>query len=186
MGTKNSIEHSEALTGTLKINPLCADGSKPSVNEFDIYYRYNAIYPNLSITYGDNITGQKAYTIQFFRTDIDNMSDNVTSDYTVQTNGKFSLAHLTGENSPAGEPLFAPTKASTDTNEYDFTGIWVDWDTKEEYHVDNFATIIPFANGSNRDVMRLAPKFTSRTRYYVITFYDHEGKNPINVNYTYN
>lgn len=186
MGTKNGIEHSEALTGALKINPLCADGSKPLVNEFDIYYRYNKIYPNLIITYGNNITGEKAYTVEFYRTDVDNMSDNVTCDYNVQTNGKFSLAQLTGENSPAGEPLFLPAKASTDTHEYDFTGIWVDWDTKEEYHEDDFSTIVPFKNSSDRTVMKLVPKFTSRTRYYTITFYDYEGFNPISVQYEFN
>lgn len=186
MGTKNGIEHSEALTGTLKINALCEDGTKPSVNEFDIYYRYNSIYPNLVITYGNNVTGEKAYTVEFYRTDVDNMTDDVTSDYSVQTNGKFTLSQLTGENSPAGEPLFTPAKASTDTQEYDFTGIWVDWDTKEEFHESDFDSIIPFKNESDRRVMRLTPKFTSRTRYYTITFYDYEGLNPVTVQYTYN
>lgn len=186
MGTKNSIEHAEALTGTLKINALCENGAKPSVNEFDIYYRYNKIYPNLTITYGSNVTGEKAYTVEFYRTDVDNMTDDVTPDYSVQTNGRFSLAQLTGENSPAGEPLFLPAKASTDTHEYDFTGIWVDWDTKEEFNQDDFGTIIPFKDGSDRDVMRLVPKFTPRTRFYTITFYDYEGLNPITVKYEFN
>ena len=186
MGTKNGIAHSEALTGTLKINPLCEDGSKPSVNEFDIYYRYNSIYPNLIITYGSNVTGEKAYTVEFYRTDEDNMTDSVTPDYTVQTNGKFSLAQLTGPESPAGEPLFLPAKASTDTHEYDFTGIWVDWDTKEEYHENNFGSIVPFKDGSERSVMRLVPRFTPRTRYYTVTFYDYVGENPRPVQYTYN
>ena len=181
-----SFSRQKRRTGTLKINPLCEDDSKPSVNEFDIYYRYNKIYPNLTITYGSNVTGEKAYTVEFYRTDVDNMSDNVTCDYSVQTNGRFSLAQLTGEDSPAGEPLFLPAKASTDTHEYDFTGIWVDWDTKEEYHESDFATIVPFQGGSERDVMRLVPKFTSRTRYYTVTFYDYEGFNPISVQYEFN
>lgn len=187
IATKNGIEHSEALTGTLKINPLCDDGSKPSVNEFDIYYRYNAIYPNLTITYGDNITGEKAYTVHFYRTDVDNMSDSVTPDYSVQTNGKFTLAELTGENSPAGEQLFLPAKASNNEYEYDFTGYWVDWDTKEEIHEDDFDTVIPFKNGSDKSEMHLVPKFTPRTRYYPINFYDHTGQTIFKtVNYTYN
>jgi hypothetical protein len=93
---------------------------------------------------------------------------------------------LTGENSPAGEPLFLPAKASTDTHEYDFTGIWVDWDTKEEFNQNDFGTIIPFKDSSDRDVMRLVPKFTPRTRFYTITFYDYEGLNPITVQYEFN
>jgi hypothetical protein len=55
----------------LKIDALCENGAKPSVNEFDIYYRYNKIYPNLTITYGSNVTGEKAYTVEFYRTDVD-------------------------------------------------------------------------------------------------------------------
>ena len=199
MGTKNSIEHAEALTGTLKINSLCEDGSKPSVNEFEIYLRYNAIYPNLTITYGDNVIGEKAYTVQFYRTDIENMSSNVTPDYEVQTNGNYSLAYLTGENSPAGEQLFTPTKTSTDTLDYTFDGYWVDYDeylsdrdnidnTPNNYLVSEFNSIYPFRDGAikDREVLRLSPHFSSATRYYPITFYDYEGNNPIVVNYTYN
>lgn len=199
MGTKNSIDHAEALTGTLEINPLCEDGSKPSVNEFEIYLRYNAIYPNLAITYGDNVVGEKAYTVQFYRTDIENMSSDVTPDYVVQTNGNYSLAYLTGENSPAGEQLFTPTKTSTDTLNYTFDEYWVDYDEylsdkdntdtiPNNYLVSEFSSIYPFNNGAikNREILRLSPHFSSTTRYYPITFYDYEGNNPIVVEYTYN
>jgi hypothetical protein len=34
--------------------------------------------------------------------------------------------------------------------------------------------------------MKLVPKFTPRTRYYTITFYDHAGMNPKTVDYTFN
>ena len=180
LGTTNSVDPSEALTGTLTIDLLCDDGSKPSVNEFDIYYRYNAIYPNLTILYGNNITGQKAFTVEFYRTDVDNMSDSVTPDYVVQTNGNFSLAYLTGENSPAGEVLFLPAKASNDEFDYDFSGYWVNWDTKEEYAQANFEDIIPKGN------MKLVPRFIPRTRYYPITFYDYAGEPYKTVNYTFN
>ncbi len=169
IGTKNGIEHSEALTGTLTIDLLCEDGSKPSVNEFDIYYRYNKIYPNLTIKYGDNITGEKAYSIAFYRTDIDNMTDGVTPDYVVMTNGSKTLADLTGENSPAGEPLFTPTKASTNTERYEFADIWIDYDTGTEYAVADFGTITPAKN------LKLAPKFNTHIRYYTAQFFDHDG-----------
>jgi hypothetical protein len=169
MGTTNQVSPAEALTGTLTINLLCDDGiTKPTVNEFDIYYRYNSIYPNLTIKYGNNIAGEKAYTIEFYRTDEDNMSDDVTPDYVVQTNGKMTLSELTGSNSPAGEPLFTPVKASTETQVYSFSGVWIDWNTKEEYLETEFNSIVPSAN------MRLVPRFYSNTRFYSIVFYDHD------------
>jgi hypothetical protein len=181
MSTKNNIERSDALTGTLTINALCEDGSKPVVNEFDIYYRYNSIYPNLTLKYGDNITGEKAYRIEFYRIDEDNMSDGVNPDYVVQTNGKMNLAQLTGDQSPAGEPLFAPVKSSTNTKVYEFSGIWIDWNTGTEYNQSDFENIIPKAD------MRLVPRFNEFIRYYSIHFYDHDGSEVFSiVDFEYN
>jgi hypothetical protein len=56
--------------------------------------------------------------IKFYRTDIDNMTADVTADYIVKTNGNYTLEQLTGSNSPAGEALFIPVKVSTNTATY--------------------------------------------------------------------
>jgi len=57
VGTRNGVSRADSLTGVLTINLLCDDDSKPSVNQFDIYNRYNKIFPNLTLQYGNNITG---------------------------------------------------------------------------------------------------------------------------------
>lgn len=172
MGTTNQVSTADALTGTLTIDLLRDNGEKPVVNEFDIYYRYNSIYPNLTIKYGSNIAGEKAYSIEFYRTDYDNMADDVTPDYVVQTNGRMTLAELTGSNSPAGEPLFTPVKASTETKNYTFTGVWRDWSDPNhaEYLQSDFANITPSKN------MRLTPVFSESTRTYHINFYDYTNE----------
>lgn len=163
-GTRGGINQTEALTGTIYIN---VEGT---ADQFELYYTYNRIYPNLKFEYGPLVQGVKAYNIEFFRTDIDNMSDDVNADYSVMTNGTKNLAELTSADGPAGTALFTPVKASTTTQEYDFIGIWVDYLTGEEIHIDNFATYIPTKD------MKLSPKFTSRTRYYSIEFYNHNNQ----------
>ena len=160
VGTRNGVSRADSLTGVLTINLLCDDDSKPSVNQFDIYNRYNKIFPNLTLQYGNNITGVQAHRIEFYRTDIDNMTNDVTPDYVVLTDGAKSLATLTGNNSPAGEPLFIPSKAETNTHKYEFSGYWVVYAPddmtihKTKYSVADFETIIP-----TRD-LKFTPEFT--------------------------
>jgi len=117
------------------------------------------------------------------------MTNDVTPDYVVLTDGAKSLATLTGNNSPAGEPLFIPSKAETNTNKYEFSGYWVVYAPddmaihKTKYSVADFETIIP-----TRD-LKLAPEFTKLPRAYTIKFYDHtrleENVNTVS-DYTYN
>ena len=163
--TRHNTPQANALTGTVHINVLCADGSKPVVNEFAIYQKYHAIYPNLNIIYGEKINLNAAPEIKFYRTDIDNMNNDVVADYVVKTNGTYTLEQLTGPNSPAGEELFVPVKVSTNTFTYEFTGEWVNCDNKSDiYNADRFKSFKPTAN------LRLAPKFTAHARKYIIEF----------------
>ena len=71
------------------------------------------------------------------------MTDNAEPGYTTMTNGSYTLNELTSKEGPAGEDLFTPKKASTNTEEYEFTGIWVDYETKEEISVKQFADYQP-------------------------------------------
>lgn len=158
------VSRAESLTGTIYINV------EASVDQFELYYKYNRTFPNLTFSYGPLIEGVEAYSIEFYRTDSDHMTDDVTADYSVMTNGSLTLAELTSADGPAGSALFTPVKASTNTEEYDFTGIWVDYETKEEISVEQFDTYKPTRN------MKLAPKFTTRIRYYTIEFFDHNNE----------
>lgn len=182
--TKNPHENvktgnkADALTGTITINVPGA-----TINEYDIYQKYHNSYPNLDIRYGDNITVERAKTIEFFNRET--IDDNDEPYYTVLSSGSQNLAILTSKEGPAGAALVNPVKMSSTTKVYTFDNKWRIWDSTKELddmeiiEVSSFETYVPSGN------MKLVPIFAEATRYYSVLLYDYDKKEFVNKKLTY-
>ena len=161
----------DALTGELIINVA------GNVSEFDIYQRYHSSFPNLIISYGENVGDglTEAYTIKFYNQEVNEGIDidALLPYYTVLTGGSTDLATLTSAEGPTGTALTDPIKLSTNTHTYSFASQWKNYDTGEVLEQANFSSIIPTSD------MRLVPIFNEHIRLYNVTFYDDDGQTPI-------
>jgi hypothetical protein len=166
----------QALTGTLTI-----DIEAKELSEYDIYYKYHGAYPNLIINYNkSNIdTFIEAPLIEIYNLPKEELSDGIQPYYTVLSDGKTNLEVLTSKDGPSGIDLIPPTKLSTNTKVYTFSGSYFD-DKGEEYKVADFGTIVPEAS------LKLYPKYEEGTRYYPVTIYDMGlDENPVTYNLEY-
>jgi hypothetical protein len=174
----NGGKHSAALVGNIHIDIPTAN-----IDEYDIYKKYSAIYPNLIITYG-NITGlDPAVEIIFMNND----TEEATTHYRVLGSGETdgdSIGVLISENGPTGEAIKTPSKTSIVDTDYIFTGYWT---TEREpnlnsthYYIDGAefpedittptGTIINFNNVIPENDMVFYPKFEPKTRTYTVQF----------------
>lgn len=169
-GTK----HGEALSGIITISIAGA-----TANELEIYEKYVKTFPNVKIQYS-NMDVENAYTINFYRIDVDTLGDNGTLQgiepyFSTLTGGNYLLSELI--NTPSFE---LPQKTASTTQTFEFSGVWLDWnDNKKVYYQDNagfdppqedyiaFSEIKPTSN------MNLVPKFKTSTRIYTVNFYDY-------------
>jgi hypothetical protein len=62
---RDNLSISQMVSGTLVIDTECI------VDEYEIYVRYNAIFPNLKIQYSNRVTINNAITVYFMKTDLD-------------------------------------------------------------------------------------------------------------------
>jgi hypothetical protein len=184
--TYDNIPKAQALTGTITIDIA------GSVDEFALYQKYHAIYPNLTFAYNtenEDLTVAPASTITFYRLDAADLEgvdiNDITPYYTALTDGSYTLETLISRNGPVGSELTPPVKVSTDTHVYTFTGVWQDWaNNKLEYYQDSY-----FENTSDWDAakksrlfsnfkptanMKLVPVFEESDRYYTITFNNYD------------
>ena len=188
----------DALTGIITI-----DIPDSSVVELEIYETYHSTYPNLEFVYGKNVSVSEAKRIEFYDIDDERLSsgvliENVSPYYFALTDGNKTLSQLTGSNLILRNPI----KTSTSSDDYNFTGIWIDWNTRIEYYQDNaissellnslsseqldrrFSVFKPQTN------MKLVPRFDKSPRLYTIEFYNEGYPNVINkmfdVSATYN
>lgn len=184
--TYDNIPKAQALTGTITIDIA------GSVDEFALYQKYHAIYPNLTFAYNtenEDLTVAPASTITFYRLDAADLEgvdiNDITPYYTALTDGSYTLETLISRNGPVGSELTPPVKVSTDTHVYTFTGVWQDWaSNKIEYYQDSY-----FENTSDWDAakksrlfssfkptanMKLVPVFEESDRYYTITFNNYD------------
>ena len=179
-GTIDNVPHADALSGTLTV-----DISGIKVDEYAIYLKYIAMYPDLKIKY-KNATVSAAYNIAFHTMEYSDSIDvdKVTPYFEVKTadSAEKTLAQLI-EN-----PKFTmPLKGSTNTETFAFTGLWYDYDSNAYYYQDDY---FPggYERGEHEDWpegatafsaytpgadMRLFPLFISSTRKYIITFYNY-------------
>ena len=169
------IPHSEALIGNIHINVA------GKANEFSLYQKYHALYPSVNITYGNKVTLENAHRIEFYN--VESITNETEPYYSVLTDGSMTLDVLTSSSGPAGSTLETPTKPSTNTEVFTFSGIWVDVynpDAPVEYNTSDFANIKPDAP------MKLVPTFITSTKYYDVKFYDWDRSLIKTVAYEYN
>lgn len=172
-----------ALTGTLTI-----DVSGVSINEYEIYKKYNKKFPNLTIQYGSHALPNlnKASKIIFYESD----EENADELFSVLTDGTMTLDVLTGggENSPTSLKLGIPVKNQTVQNTYywnlnendiddlDWTIVSppAGWET-DFTHVDLLTKTPPATINNAPYTMHIRPKFTSKTRKYKVVLKDHNN-----------
>lgn len=176
-------DKSEALSGTITIN---VEGS---ADELALYQKYNAMYPNVTFKYGNKVQVTNAIRVSFYRVDTETLGDSSISGIepyftTLTAPNTKTIAELIGDS------LTEPTKPSTSTKTYTFTGRWHDWTDKTIYYQDGYydETTAPDAtklfskfkpNGSD---MLLVPEFRESIRIYTVNFYDWDynfGASPL-------
>ena len=178
---KDGATRAESLTGTITVNV-----PNTEVNELIIYEKYITTFPNVTIVYGENVTVDEAKKIKFYsapviegQEDVELNIDSLEPYYyaLTQPNEK-TLKALSYDLS-----IFSnPSKASTVTNTYTFTGKWMDWDSKEIYYQENVysedvsTSANAFGNFKPLDDMRLVPIFKENIRYYEVKFHDFDGE----------
>lgn len=183
--TRNPGEstHAQSLVGNLQINV-----SDLVIDEYAIYHYYIERYPNVNITYGPNATGRiEAQRINFYRMDATSLTEDtdITKlDYYYYTlsNGTKTLASLV-----KNEEFLLPIKAPSTTHTYRFSGVWVDWNTKQRYYQKDylqedaniinaieFNDYIPNKDNTDNNIMYLVPEYIADIRYYKAIFYDYD------------
>ena len=172
-----TLQPANALSGTIEI------AVPAKVNQFNLYKKYNGIYPNVKIVCNENIIGKDnltpAYTIEFYGTET--VTDSTEPYHTVLTDGSYTLQQLISADGPAGVALTMPVKSSTLDTQYNFTRVWQVVGGTQTYSMDtDFASISPKTN------LKLRPIFSHGPRTYDVKFYDWNGENPLTVPYLYN
>ena len=179
-----------ALLGTLTI-----DITGYNIDEYSLYHKYLAVYPNVEIKYSERVTAEdnkdyfnRAEKIYFYRIGADEAPENIITRehyyYTIVDDSKTLLDIISNDD------FTNPTKMSTDTKDFNFSGIWVDWNTKIEYYQDEtlsgatelnkFSKVTPSAD------MYLVPKYNISDRIYNVKFYDYDGSELFVLNGHYN
>ena len=190
----DDAKHAEALAGTIHINLPKQGDNKIKVTELDIYDRYAPIFPNITITYGNNMDVEGASRINFYRLDKDAMANVDIKDvepyfFALTAKDTYTLADL------INTPTFVnPVKNQTVSNTYSFTGRWIDWVDKKIYYQD-----IKVQNGFKKEEgdilfstfkpstqMQLVPIFKSNVRQYQVTLYDYDGSVLVTTHIDYN
>lgn len=185
--------HEQSLIGSIKIT--VQDDSITRLDEYEIYNKYLNKYPNVTISYGKNVSGfVPAKKVRFYRLDSSNLNsdfDITTKEYyySALTNSLLDLDDLIHQGD-----FTLPAKASTVLNTYTFSGVWVDWDpveriAKGRYYQADVVESAAAATGAIIDIsgannfigsvpsgdMYLVPEYIELTRMYRIDFYDEDG-----------
>lgn len=170
-----------ALTGTLIIN---VDGV--DIDEFKIFKKYNKVFPNLNIIYGDAVGENlhRASQIIFYE------SDEQDSDilFSVLTDGTMTIETLIsgGDDSPTSLKIGTPSKSQTvqktffwNANENDVDDI--DWrllenikDWEHEYTHEDLLQKTP-PTYDTPYTMTFKPVFSEQTRLYKVVLRDYDG-----------
>ena len=152
-----------ALTGKLIID-INVD-LQDKLSEYDIYKTYKTIFPNLNIEYAGEYlsTGlQPAHTITFYNAHGGDVL------YTVKTDGKQTLSHLTSSYGPVGEAIGTPMKNSD--AEYDYT-----WDEKWQDEQGNIITNEQMLESTPTQDKQFYALFKETQHPYTITVKDYDG-----------
>ena len=140
---EGSIE-STALAGLITIKIPC------KINEYDLYVKYIEKYPNVVIEYDDAVRADDnftpAATLVFKK-----LKDGVENHYRVLANaedGEQSISDLISINGPTGIAMTIPSKDSTISETFTFTGYWIDASNDETKYYDPNTFIGEVAEGA--------------------------------------
>lgn len=177
---KDGTTPATALVGAITIDVPC------TINEYDLYAKYIAKYPNLLINYGTNTTSgsgyQPAAVLTFLKT-IDGLEEH----YRVLGKGvagSATLGELVSANGPTKIAMTTPSKEPSVSETFKFTGYWIDKDTGTKYYMSkdfpegtthpstaiNMDSFVPLKS------MTFYPEWIVSPRQYPVKFYDWEGK----------
>lgn len=193
------VNKADAITGTITINIAGA-----TANEIAVYQKYNAMFPNITIKYGDDMGDvAKAPKINFYRAGLvrkygieptyeDFDIASLEPYYTVLTDGSTTLADVTYNTGNFTNPVMSSTNEKT----YNLSGEWVDFNADggyTKYYQDTITSSTDYAGKQFSDYvptkdMDLVPIFDEYTRYYDVIFYNYDGHAVYELNsyYQYN
>lgn len=171
----NSGKHSTSLSGIVTIDVTC------NVDEYEIYEKYAAIYPNLTLAYSDKVNLNAAVKLKFYTN-----KDNTTIHYQVLGNGEtaenggINVATLISAEGPLKEAITTPNKEPSNSETYTFSGYWVNKADQKKYYLPgtiiepiaeatSFADLIPVID------MEFYPDYIIEERKYSVRFYDDKA-----------
>lgn len=153
----------KGLSGTLLLTfPEASE--KIKVNEYELYERYNSMFPSLVIEFGENIEVTRAYRIRFFNTDMKPIPSGYSPIFETLANGRKTLKELTEDKLPT------PTKPSTNDTVYAFSGYWIDIANDHKYAQSQFDSVVPEAD------MDFIAEYVGNTRYYSLVLKDYDDR----------
>lgn len=173
----NSGKHSTSLSGTINIDVVC------NIDEYAMYNKYAAQYPNLVFTYGTKVNLDEAVELKFYVN-----KDNLAIHYRVLGNGEteedggIDVATLISTEGPLKEAMSTPSKESSTGETYTFSGYWINKaDETQKYYVPSatfvpeagaisFADLIPMTN------MEFYPHYIIEDRKYPVRFYNDKAE----------
>ena len=125
---KTGYTLAQALTGTITIKV-----PNVTVVEYDMYNKYRAMFPNITIKYDESVTTvQRSPTIYFMG------GDGTSVHYKVLSDGKTTIKNLISADGPNGVAMTDPTKAPTPATNYTFNHFWYDKDSKKYYYESRY------------------------------------------------
>lgn len=170
------------LTGTIKIDGT-NENNKIVVDEFAIYNRYKRYFPNLTFTYGDNVSLAKAIHVTFM-SDIKEVTKENKIYYQVLGTKEKTIADLISADGPIGIPLGYPQKTPTVSNTFEFTKYWEALNDEgvyvKYYNPNDFENEVPdslaisFIDIKPTKDMVFYPIYNNIVRKYEISFYDYD------------
>lgn len=166
------------LSGTITIY---SKNGGISVEEIDIYKKYNTIYPNITIKYGEGINVAEAYVLNFYN--LETITEETSPYFTVKGTARNSIKELIdGSYTPTAlaEPIATISKPDT---AYVFSGMWYDRQRNISYSHQDLQTDTTIKLTSNLD---LVPTYKRVPKYYNVEFFDDSGTLYLNDQLTYN
>lgn len=158
----NGQSPAQLLTGTIRLGfPEAME--KIVVNEYALYERYNNLFPNLVIEFGENIELTRASRIRFFNIDTTPIPAGYSPIFEALTDGSKTLKELTENKLPI------PAKPSTDVYEYEFSNSWYEVNSKQSYLETAFETVVPTTD------MDFIATYNEKTRYYSLVLKDYDN-----------
>ena len=163
-----------ALIGEIKIDVAC------TCDEYSLYATYVSTYPNLTISFNDEVvTVARAPQATFYTNAYD--SETNTVHYTVKGDKQKTIGWLISAEGPTKVAMIEPNKPSTNEYTYTFSGSWTN-ETGELYSsIDSIVLT---------EDMSFYPVYNSEKKVYTIEYYNYDNSKIITQEYywydTYN